>query len=155
MTREEPSRQLQKKTTMHVGKQINCAFCLGGHKHEDCRKVKDVNELIKFGRCFSCFRKGHLSRDCKVTVSCKFCKGKHHSCLCCTDCPKEGGASENKRDPSNEESVGNNVHIRMGYRVVLKTAQAQVAGKGNVQRRLLFNTASHMSFIRSPVATNI
>ncbi|CAH3042233.1 unnamed protein product [Pocillopora meandrina] len=35
-----PSR----KTSMHTGKQINCDFCLGGHNHEECKKVKNVHE---------------------------------------------------------------------------------------------------------------
>ena len=64
--RSSRDESVKKKHTMHTGKQANyqnCAFCLGGHKHEDCQKVKNVSErkqlLIKFGRCFSCIRKGH------------------------------------------------------------------------------------------------
>ena len=51
-------------TTMYVeaGKEMNCAFCLEGHLHEDCQRIKDVEErkklLSKFGRCFNCLRKG-------------------------------------------------------------------------------------------------
>ena len=71
--RSPRDESMKKKHTMHTGKQANhqnCAFCLGGHKHEDCQKVKNVSErkqlLIKFGRCFSCIRKGHLSKDCRA-----------------------------------------------------------------------------------------
>ena len=60
-TRSPHDQSMKKKHTMHTGKEANyqnCAFCLGGHKHEDCQKVKNVGErkqlLIKFGRCFSC-----------------------------------------------------------------------------------------------------
>ena len=52
---------MKKKHTMNTRKQAsyqNCPFCLGGHKHEDCQKVKKISEhkqlLIKFGHCFSC-----------------------------------------------------------------------------------------------------
>ena len=42
-----------------------CAFCLGSHPPEDCKKVQDVKErkklLLKFGRCFNCIEKGHRS----------------------------------------------------------------------------------------------
>lgn len=120
---------------MHTGKQANyqnCAFCLGGHKHEDCQKVKNVNEskqlLIKFGRCFSCIRKGHLSKDCRATLTCKFCKGKHHSSICSAESPGEGGAPGS--EPSNVESVGNSMRIETGNSVALQTAQAQVEGQG-------------------------
>ena len=52
---------MKKKHTTNTRKQAsyqNCPFCLGGHKHEDCQKVKKISEhkqlLIKFGHCFSC-----------------------------------------------------------------------------------------------------
>ena len=84
-----PRDKLKKRTTMHTGKNMNCAFCLEGHKHEDCQKFKNVKErkqiLLKYGRCFNCIRKGHVSRESKTTITCKYFKGTHHSCLCCAD----------------------------------------------------------------------
>ena len=123
--RSPRDESMKKKHTMHTGKQANhqnCAFCLGGHKHEDCQKVKNVSErkqlLIKFGRCFSCIRKGHLSKDCRANLTCKFCKGKHHSSICSAQSPGEGGAPES--EPSNVESVGNSMHIETGNSVAYK-----------------------------------
>ena len=73
-------RNILPKTTLFAGKEKNCAFCLGSHKHEDCQKIKDVKErksiLLKYGRCYNCLAKGHLSRDCTVlNVVCGNCKG--------------------------------------------------------------------------------
>jgi len=140
-TRHARSPRDDKRTTMYAGKETNCAFCLGGHKHEECKKVKQVSErkrmLLKYGRCFNCIRKGHVPKDCKTVVNCKFCKGKHHSCLCCADSPGEGRSYETGPqtaiDPSNVESVGSSMHIETGGSVALQTAQAEVAGKGNVR----------------------
>ena len=150
-------RDDSRKTTMYAGKDTNCAFCLGGHKHEECKKVTQASErkqmLLKYGRCFNCIRKGHLSKDCKIVVNCKFCKGKHHSCLCCADSPGEGRSSETAIDLSNVvEAVSSSMHIETEGSVALQTAQAQVAGKGNAQIRVLFDSASHMSFVTSRVA---
>ena len=44
------------------------------------------------------------------------------------------------------------MHIETGNSVALQTAQAQVAGKGNARIRVLFDTASHTSFVTVHVA---
>ena len=142
---------------MYTGKQMNCAFCLEGHKHEDCQKVKNVKErkqiLLKYGRCFNCIRKGHVSRECKSTITCKYCKGKHHSCLCYADPTGEGKTPESEGNSSNLDSaVGNSMHIETGNSVALQMAQAEVAGKCRSRIRVPFDTASHTSFVTSRVA---
>ena len=44
-----------------------CAYCKGEHAHENCEIVKSVEErkdlLRKYGRCFICVSKGHISRN--------------------------------------------------------------------------------------------
>lgn len=60
-TRHSHARDFRKRgdlpsTTMHVDseKETNCAFCVGWHQHEECRKIQDAEErkklFIKFGR---------------------------------------------------------------------------------------------------------
>ena len=42
-----PQDELKKKLTLHTGKQANyqnCACCIGGYKHKDWQKVKNVNK---------------------------------------------------------------------------------------------------------------
>ena len=55
-------------STLLTGQQPNCAFCMGNHAHEDCKKVTDIKErkrlISKFGRCFNCIRKGDRAREC-------------------------------------------------------------------------------------------
>jgi hypothetical protein len=45
---------------------IKCAYCLGEHSHENCKKITDINErkqlIRKYGRCFICLKKGHISK---------------------------------------------------------------------------------------------
>ena len=83
-TRHGHAKYFRKKsdspvTTMYVevGKEMDCAFCLEKHPHEDCKRIQDVGEpknlLVKFGQCFICMRKGHLAKDCsdRKRVICK------------------------------------------------------------------------------------
>ena len=148
---------LSQSTTMYVeaGKE-NCAFCLQGHLHEDCHRIKDIEErkklLSKFGRCSNCLRKGHLAKNCSdhKKVTCKYCKGKHHSVLCSASQEKVEPL-ETQRIPVNVEQVGNSMHVGTGNCVALQTAQAQIAGKGTSRIRVLFDTASHKSFVTSRV----
>ena len=79
-----------------------------------------------------------------------FVKRNRHSSICSAESPGERGASES--EPSNVESVGNSIHIETGNSVALQTAQAQVAGKGIALIRVLFDTASHTSFVTMHVA---
>ena len=141
--------------TRKAAKETNCAFCLGEHPHEDCRKVQDIEErkqlLFKYGRCFKCLRKGHLSKDCSDrSVTCKHCNCKHHSAICIasqgnlrtTEIGTQGAQG-------GAELVGNSMHVGTGNSVALQTAQAQLAGKGRARIRVLFDSASHKSFVTS------
>ena len=61
--RDSRTRGATGNTTLHTRQEMeNCAFCLGRHSHENCRKVKDVSVrksiLVKFARCFKCLQKG-------------------------------------------------------------------------------------------------
>lgn len=57
-----------------------CAYCKGGHAHQDCLNVTSVDDrrqlLHKYGRCFICAQKGHISHDRKSKLSCSICNGK-------------------------------------------------------------------------------
>ena len=103
------------KTTLFVGKEKICAFCLGSHKHKDCQKIKDVKQrkslLLKYGRCYNSLAKGHLSRDCTVpNVVRGNCKGKHHSAIC--NNPQGNlGSSETQGTQGSGGPVGNSMHV--------------------------------------------
>ena len=70
-------------------KQKPCKFESCGENHElyFCEKFKaaDVSTRREFvknsGHCFNCLRYGHPCADCKTTLTCKECKGKHHTLL--------------------------------------------------------------------------
>lgn len=62
-----------------AGAEINhCACCAGKHAHSDCPKVKSLKERKrlhrKYGRCFTCLKKGHAARNCNSKINCYVCK---------------------------------------------------------------------------------
>ena len=63
-----------------------CTYCKGKHPSKDCKTVIDVlarkDLLKKYGRCFVCLRKDHISRNCPSNSKCHKCNGKHHESIC-------------------------------------------------------------------------
>ena len=63
-----------------------CCYCNQQHRATDCMVVTQVDErkqlLWRAERCFSCLRRGHLSRNCRTTSRCQQCHGKHHTGIC-------------------------------------------------------------------------
>ncbi|XP_055615150.1 uncharacterized protein LOC129761453 [Toxorhynchites rutilus septentrionalis] len=64
-----------------------CAFCGGQHMNFQCNKLNDLsaaqkNEKVRaLGICFNCLRKGHRSRDCPSSKTCRKCQKRHHTQL--------------------------------------------------------------------------
>lgn len=77
-------------TTLVSGESANaqtpCCYCNQSHPPSDCNTVTQVEarkqSLRRNGRCFSCLRKGHLSRDCRSRDRCHNCRGRHHTSIC-------------------------------------------------------------------------
>ena len=128
---------------------------LSSHAHEDCGKITDVQEckrlISKFGRCFNCIRRGHHARECRTNVSCKKCKGRHHTSLC------EIETQEGREIGVNEAVTisQNSMHVGMGNCVALQTAQVVVKESRGGWVRVLFNSASHKSFITSCAVSSL
>ena len=136
-----------------------CAFCLGGHPPEECKKVQDIKErtklLLNFGRCFNCIEKSHRSRDCSVTIECKLCKGQHSSCLCVAKPQQASGGNQDRPTGGNSDRPGNNVSAQLvgtECRIALQTAQALIKGGTQGRVRVLFDSGSHRSFVTAKAA---
>ena len=76
-------------TSLVSGGTVNpppCCYCDKLHLPVNCDVVSEVEArkqvLRHSGRCFSCLRKGHLSRDCRSRNRCRTCGRRHHSSIC-------------------------------------------------------------------------
>ena len=77
-------------TTKEVTKfnpNLKCWYCEKEHILDDCDEIKNLEyeakvEAIKnMNLCFSCLRKGHLSKQCYRRKTCKICQGMHPTIL--------------------------------------------------------------------------
>ena len=139
------------------GPDSRCAFCLGDHLHEECKKVTNTEErkqlVRKFGRCFKCLDRGHLARDCKSNFKCKSCKGNHHVSLCETK-PQQTLGGSSGQSTGNAVNAPSSMLVGTESRIALQTAQALIKGENQGRVRVLFDSGSHRSFITAKAASS-
>ena len=70
-----------------------CCYCQQAHSSNNCKTMTQIEArrqiLWKSGRCFTCLRKGHISRNCCSMSKCSKCSGRHHASICERDCIRE------------------------------------------------------------------
>ena len=70
-----------------AGPRPPCTLCQEDHGLGRCTKFQAMTPterktlLIKEGRCFLCFQRGHNVARCRFTFKCKQCNGKHHTLI--------------------------------------------------------------------------
>ena len=134
--------------------------------------VASRKQILKTsGRCFNCFRKNHISRDCKSSSRCQKCRRKHHTSICDTNCSQPRNTST--RGPSFDQPKSLATPIGSGLdpgavpyqlsttssnlcsdnlrAVFLQTARAVIHNPSNshvsLEVRLLLDSGSQKSYI--------
>ena len=147
------------------GLENRCAFCMGPHKHVDCRKIVSPSErkqiAKRYGRCFVCLQRGHKAVCCECKEKCK-CGLWHHPALCDRQCKEPKVENENSRRAISSESqkstvTGATLHINSRARVVLQTAQAIASTSGvtkiqGCKIRVIFDAGSQRSYVSEKLA---
>ena len=145
---KEESPETNNYTTSSLfteGKEVSCVFCgERGHCSDKCEIVNDVNsrvEKLKEMRCcFNCLRPSHMKRDCKKSVKCYLCKGKHHTALYFKQKEKHSSVSINENH------------------VLLQTATgfiANVKEKQEEETRIVFDSSSQQTYIMEEIAKKL
>ena len=66
--------------------QAVCVYCSRDHTSSSCSTTTDViarrEILCKSGRCYTCLKKHHLSKDCRSKLKCGHCRGRYHITIC-------------------------------------------------------------------------
>ena len=88
-TKKFQAREQATAATLLAGNSSNgptCCYCSQAHTSSSCSTVKSAEDrrriLQRVGRCYVCLRKGHISRNCRSSMKCKNCRGRHHISIC-------------------------------------------------------------------------
>ena len=151
-----------------------CCYCNQQHRATDCMVVTQVDErkqlLRRAGRCFSCLRRGHLSRNCRTTSRCQQCHGKHHTSICSGSTnrgePASGAAavpppatesttsnlkpSAPEFTPTKHSSHASTLCVNVGKPILLQTASAVVfnpCDSTSSKLRIMMDSGSQRSYL--------
>ena len=152
-----------------------CCYCDKDHFPANCDVVPEVGArkqiLRKSGRCFSCLRKGHLSRNCRTTRRCHECNGRHHTSICTPrQVPTVEMSSEttpvvttNTLNPSAPEYIpsttNTTLYLEANRTVLLQTAVAEVYNPiDKTQRRsirIVMDSGNQRSYLTTKVKQDL
>ncbi|KAL5479417.1 hypothetical protein EMCRGX_G022937 [Ephydatia muelleri] len=91
-----------------------CCYCQQSHPSSSCTTVtesSDRKQILKSkGRCFSCLRMGHISRECRSSSWCHKCQKRHHTSICDSNfsqnqqvnSPYSTGSGQNSKIPASQ-----------------------------------------------------
>ena len=156
-----------------------CCYCDQQHRSSDCSKVTQVDArrqlLRKAGRCFSCLRKGHLSKYCCASNRCQLCNGRHHTSICTGSATSEGPGAGNGATPTTpaEQTTSNlnpsapefkltdpdpqasTLYVSSNKPVLLQTASTVVYNPHNpsarMRLRIVMDSGSQRSYLAQRV----
>ena len=154
-----------------------CCYCKQHHPSASCKTVTDVAQRIvilkKSGRCFICLKRHHMSRNCRSTVSCSLCNGRHHISICKqhdSNGQSAGGSGNSSAQSRTVSSSTTQAPLTLGHTpstttglycvnsdtpVLLQTAQAYVhkptSPACGVTIRLMLDGGSQRSYITERV----
>ncbi|XP_037828125.1 uncharacterized protein LOC119616050 [Lucilia sericata] len=84
-----------------------CPICRKNHLLRFCRKFEKMDLELRFRKvalhkvCYRCLLSGHVSKNCKSSAKCKFCKEAHHFLLH----PKTKSTKTNERQAASFADV--------------------------------------------------
>lgn len=147
--------------TANVVKDKSCALCSEKHTLCHCKEfikmdLTQRNNYVKEKQlCFNCLLPGHLVYKCKVPVTCRVCRRRHHSLLHKSEKSNDTSETEliqpsTSQQEANKEAI-TTLHVGIGVsgKALLATALVKAKGKDGhaTLLRVLVDQGSQASFI--------
>ena len=122
-----------------------------------CPKVTGVDAwkeiLLKSGRCFVCLRKNHISRNCRSSLKCNACNGRHHVSICPNRNTRTPITALNREDCQTEDVTSTNLSMGAPAPILLQTASTTAMNPSDAsicaQARFILDGGSQRTYITS------
>ena len=134
--------------------QVRCSFCNEDHTSMSCPTVTEVDarreSLRRSGRCFVCLRRNHISRNCRSSLKCSKCHGRHHVSICPgRDARSPPLISARGNSQARDASSSTNLYVGNRNSILLQTASAAAANPADASTRgRVVDGGSQRSYIR-------
>ena len=120
-----------------------------------CPKVTGVEArkeiLRKSGRCFVCLRRNHISRNCRSSLKCNTCNGRHHVSICPNRMPTTPSDPQNHQTEDVVPST--NLYVGTHNPILLQTASTTALNPDDAsisaQTRFILDGGSQRTYITS------
>ena len=115
-------------------------FCDIITKPEICQEI-----LFEERHCFICMKKRHSAKQCKNTMKCFKCSGRHHVAVCTFQKRNSGNPLQPQEDHS---TTSNLINVPKNDSILFQTAQAKLSSvdERNCQTfRILVGNGSQLS----------
>ena len=142
-----------------------CVYCGQGHPSSSCSTIIDIaiqKEILrKAGRCYTCLKRHHLSKNCRSRLRCDNCRGRHHVTICSRNVGQNTNPSIPRQNASSrvpsQGSEGstpmttNSFYASAGTPILLQTAQLQLFNPHSVNvctvARAILDSGSQRTYI--------
>lgn len=133
-----------------------CCYCKQSHQPSSCDDVAEVEArkqiLRKEGRCYVCLKRNHMSRECRSSVRCSQCNGKHHTSIC-------ERATQDKKTPTGAQGKSQasvQMYVSSHTPVLLQTAVTTVYGNTEqVRARIILDGGSQRSYVTNQLRSSL
>ncbi|CAG7819314.1 unnamed protein product, partial [Allacma fusca] len=124
---------------------VNCVFCEKPHPSKDCYTAPKLTyeerkqKLMKAKCCFLCFRKNHLSFNCRDKSRCQSCLGRHNVVMCpkgriSKNDSKKGFNPNEAKASTSTSCLSTTESTRVLKEVPLQTVKVKVLGPEGKER---------------------
>jgi len=163
--KRESMKQFSPSTAagLFAGQRLECVFCSKAHDSQTCVTAQNMDydlkkkNILAKKACWTCLKRGHVSKSCKAFLKCIVCQKKHVT-LMCPELEVNKKSTETKRTNNPEVEQETVVHSQLNCtnEVLLQTLKCTIQNKDRKKTvRVLLDPGSQKSYILKKTAQQL